>query len=297
MRQDLAIAAYEPVARNLGLSVQEVAQSVIDIAVSGMYADVSGLVSRFGIDVREYSLLAFGGAGPMLSCFLARELKCKNVIVPQAPGVLSALGGLVADIKNDFIQVVFKNLNSNLADELKDGYAQLETAATNWLRGEQNYKDAYHLRYVADMRYVGQSYEIEVELEADWVKQKNIQASGVAFHRQHESLYEHSDETAQIQIITIRLVIAAPTITPFIKEEPPATEPLTPSYKVNCYADREWREASVYLRSQIRPGHSFDGPAVVAQDDTTVCIPSDFRVTADAFRNLVISPISKRSKR
>ena len=75
-----------------------------------MFSDVSGLLSRFGIDPRQFSLLAFGGAGPMLACLLARELGMKEVVVPTTPGVLSALGGLVGEIKNDFISTVYVDL-------------------------------------------------------------------------------------------------------------------------------------------------------------------------------------------
>ena len=102
----LAKAAIATLADPLGLSVHEAAEQVIKVAVSGMYAAVSGLVARFAIDPREFYFLAFGGAGPMISCFIARELNMKGVIVPPTPGVLSALGGLIADLKNDFIKTV-----------------------------------------------------------------------------------------------------------------------------------------------------------------------------------------------
>ena len=93
-------------ARALGRTIEETAEAIIQVAVSGMYAEVSGLVSRYGIDPREYAMLAFGGAGPMMGCFLAREIKVKEIVVPSSPGTLSALGGLIADLKSDFLKTV-----------------------------------------------------------------------------------------------------------------------------------------------------------------------------------------------
>lgn len=285
-------AAFKPIADQLGISVHETAQSVIDISISGMYADVSGLISRFGIDIRQYSILAFGGAGPMMACFLARELKCKSVIVPPVPGVLSAMGGLVADIKNDFIQVVFKDLGPGLRQELTDGFASLEKAAVSWLIDDQAYDGKYEVTYLADMRYVGQSYEIEVNLERDWVVKADIDAIAQAFHEQHRKLYEHSDDAATVQVINLRLVISGPTIAPFLQKEEPTDKPLKPVKEIDAYMDHQWCKVPVYLRSDVLPGHTFTGPAVVAQEDTTVCIPEDFVGTVDPYCNLILTPAS-----
>ena len=97
--------AITPLADSLSMTTEAAAESIIRIAISGMYLEISKLVSRQGIDPRDLSLIAFGGAGPMLACWLAEELSMKNVVVPLVPGVLSAFGGLVADIKNDFIKI------------------------------------------------------------------------------------------------------------------------------------------------------------------------------------------------
>ena len=137
--RDKARTAIAPLAEKLGLTVEQTAEAIIRIAVSGMYSDVSGLVSRFGIDPREFACLAFGGAGPMMACFLARELGMKEVVVPPAPGVLSALGGLIADLKNDFLETLYLDLDDAAAATVRTAFAKLEARALTWLRQDQGY--------------------------------------------------------------------------------------------------------------------------------------------------------------
>ena len=109
-----AEAAINTVADSLDLSREATAEAIIRVAVSGMYLEVSKLVSRHGIDPRDLDLIAFGGAGPMMACFLARELGMRRVIVPAAPGVLSAYGGVIADVRNDFIRTIYSDLDLSL---------------------------------------------------------------------------------------------------------------------------------------------------------------------------------------
>ena len=131
-----AEAAIGELAYQLGVTTHEAAESIIRIATSSMYTEVSGLVSRFGIDPREFYFLAFGGAGPMLACFLARDLNMKGVVVPPTPGVLSALGGLIADLKNDFIQTIYQDVTADLEATLRDAGAALKGRALEWLHDE-----------------------------------------------------------------------------------------------------------------------------------------------------------------
>ena len=119
-----ARAAVGTVAAKLGRGLEQAAEAIIQVAVSGMYREVGKLASRQGIDPRDFTLLAFGGAGPMLGCFLARELGMRQVLIPTAPGVLSALGGLVADVKNDFISTAYYPLSAAELPRLKADFDQ-----------------------------------------------------------------------------------------------------------------------------------------------------------------------------
>ncbi|NNM75271.1 hydantoinase/oxoprolinase family protein [Enterovirga aerilata] len=276
-------------ADKLGRSVEETAEAIIDIAVSGMYSDVSGLVSRFGVDPREFSCLAFGGAGPMLACFLARELRMKEVVVPLTPGVLSALGGLIADLKNDFIKTVYLDLAPGADEVIRGEFAGLRERALKWLRDDQGYGGEYALSYSAEMRYRGQSFEIDTPLDQAAIEAGDLEALGRAFHAEHERIYGHSDPHAAIQVVTVRLVISGKTRKPEIPKRELQPGPARRAGEIEVYLDGSKRRIGLYHRKELVPGQTLDGPAVVAQDDCTTVVPPGFTLAVDAFANLRIT--------
>jgi N-methylhydantoinase A len=284
-----ARAAVATIADRMKMSVVATAEAIIEIAVSGMYMEVSKLISRYGVDPREFALQAFGGAGPMMACFLAREIGMKSVVVPTTPGVLSALGGLIADIKNDFIATVFLNLDASSLPIIRRGYQALEAAALRWLREEQRYEGPHRFVYSADMRYQGQSYEIETVFDGADVEKGDVSAIAEAFHRRHEEVYDHSDRDAGVQVINLRLVIVGQSPKP---EFPRATEvrvPAKPSGTWRVYHDGAEHEVPVFARSDMMAGHYFKSPAIVTQSDCTTCIPAGFLGRVDSYRNLILT--------
>lgn len=286
--RDLARAAVGTLARELDRTIEETAEAIIAIAVSGMYSDVSGLVSRFGIDPREFSLLACGGAGPMIACFLARELGMKEVVVPPTPGVLSALGGLIADMKNDFIKTVYADLEGDVATVLRNEFATLREDARKWLREDQGYEGDSELIYSAEMRYKGQSFEVDTVLDPGAIEAGDLAALADAFHAEHRRLYGHADRAARVQIISIRLVISGKTAKPEVPRLPLTPGRAPCAQRIEVHLDGRPREIGLYQRENLRPGQSLDGPAVVSQDDCTTILPPDFTATVDEFGNLRI---------
>lgn len=289
-----ARAAWQPLADALNISVEETAETAIELAVSSMYSDTSGLLSRFGLDPREFWFLAFGGAGPMMGCFLARELNMKGVIVPPTPGVLSALGGLVADMRNDFIRTLYRDLDAALTDTLATEAEALSLRARSWLREQHDADMPFTLHYSADMRYRGQSFEIEVALEAAWLTRGDIAALHDAFDRQHQQLFGHCDADAPVQIINLRLVIASPTPKPTLNRLAPASGPVAVEKQVSAWIDGAWHQVDVVLRARLLAGHQLIGPVIVAQEDCTTCVPPQMQVQVDAFGNLLITPLETR---
>ena len=286
-----ARAAWQPLAERLGITVEETAETAIELAISSMYGDTSGLLSRFGLDPREFWFLAFGGAGPMMGCFLARELNMKGVIVPPTPGVLSALGGLVADIRNDFIRTLYSDLDAMLADSLTTEADALSQRARHWLSEQHGAHMPFTLHYSADMRYRGQSFEIEVALEPEWLTQANVSALHAAFDRQHQQLFGHFDASAPVQIINLRLVIASPTPKPTLNTLATASAPVEVSKQVSAWIDGAPHQVDVVLRASLLAGHHLFGPVIIAQDDCTTCVPPGMQVDVDNFGNLLITPV------
>lgn len=292
--RERARAVVGDLARPLGRSVEETAEAIIRIAVSGMYTDVSALVSRFGIDPREFSCLAFGGAGPMMACFLARELGMREVVVPLTPGVLSALGGLIADLKNDFIKTLYADLTPDLAPALREAFAELKTRGLAWLHGDQGYEGDAALACSAELRYRGQSFEIDTAIDAASAEAGDVAAIAAAFHAAHERVYGHADRHAALQVISLRLVVSGRTVKPDLPRHDLVAGPAPMVRTTTAYLDGAEREVAVYRRDDLRPGQTFAGPAIVTQDDCTTILPPGLAARVDDYANLRISPEAAR---
>jgi N-methylhydantoinase A len=284
-----ARAVVGELATKLGSTVEETAEAIIAIAVSGMYSDVSGLVSRFGIDPREFSLLGFGGAGPMLACFLARELRMKEVVVPLTPGVLSALGGLIADLKNDFIKTIYQDLGKAAVAGIRGEFELLKERALDWLQKDQGYTGDYELTYSAEMRYRGQSFEIDTTLRAADIESGDVEALANAFHAEHRRIYGHADPHAPIQVVSVRLVISGKTNKPEFPRRELKPGVAAPETQIEVFLDGAKRRIGVFKRAALEPGQTLQGPAVIAQDDCTTIVPPGFDLLVDAFGNLRIT--------
>jgi N-methylhydantoinase A len=295
--RDAACRAIEALAAKLGSDPYRTAEAIVEVAVSGMYAGVSRIVSRFGIDPRMFSLLPFGGAGPMLACHFARALGMEQVVVPTTPGVLSALGGLIADTKNDFVKTTYYDLDAASLRQLREDAASLSRAAHAWLAGQtQGHEGEARLAVSADMRYKGQSFEIDTPLELRWLEEENIAALSEAFHREHARLYGHSDPDARIQVVALRLVISSATPKPALRHIEVATSPAEPDSIVKVWMDGAWRDAALFQRAKLLAGHRIEGPAVIAQDDCTTCVLPGFSGDVDAYGNLILMQHAQRSR-
>ncbi|REC93821.1 hydantoinase/oxoprolinase family protein [Kushneria indalinina] len=277
--------AVGQLAETLGQPVEATAEAIVNVAISGMYAGISRLVSRFGIDPRQFSLMPFGGAGPMLACYLARTLHMQTIAVPTTPGVLSALGGLIADTRNDFVRITWYDLTQATLERLDQDRAALEREARDWIVEEAG-DAAPELTLSAEMRYKGQSFEIETPLTVEDVRHGKLSALRDAFHREHERLYHYRDEGADIQVVSLRLIATVPTPKPTLKTIETAREPARPCDHVQAWMDGAHRRVALYRRSDLRSGHRFEGPAIVAQDDTTTSVLPGFSVSVDGWGNL-----------
>lgn len=289
--------AMQPLVDRIGRSVEDTALAVIDIAISGMYLEISKLVARQGIDLRDFTLMAFGGAGPMLAPMLATELGVTQILIPPAPGIVSALGSLVADIRNDLIASIYLPLDETSMPNIVAAFAKLRSDAERWLRQDQNFDGPHTLSYAADMHYAGQSFEIEVALPETDVLAGDTAAIASAFHRRHHEIYAFSNPNAEINVINLRLAIIAKTEQPALSDLPPHDGAAQPRTSAQVYCGGAWRTADVYDRDAFSSGQRLTGPAIVLQPDSTTWIPEGFRGEIDRHGNLVLMAPAGRVRR
>ena len=288
MDVDLARNAVGELAGKLGRGLEDTAQAILDIAVSEMFVEVEKLASRSGVDLRDFTLMPFGGGGPMLGAMLAREMGVRRVMAPRRPGVVSALGGLVADLRGNFIRTTFLDLSENALRELRQVLTELEAEGRSWLAA-QGHDGALELLFSADMRYAGQSYEIEVPIEAQWFERADLPAIQAAFHRLHDAIYDFHDPDGRIEVVNLRLsAVGAGPALDFPEEAETAQEAIA-QRTTPVFVDGARRDIALFARSDLHAGSLFEGPAVVAQEDTTFAIPTGVTARVDRFLNLHLS--------
>jgi N-methylhydantoinase A len=282
-----ARTAVGALAEQLGRGLEKTAEAILQIAVSGMYMEINKLIARYGIDLRDFALVTFGGAGPMLGGFLAKELGMNRVVIPAIPGVTSALGGLVADIRNDFVKTVFAT-TAAAAPNLPRVFAELKAQALDWLQREQHHAGDYMLHPSADMCYAGQSFEIEVALETGWVEAGDIEAILNAFHQQHDAVYAFSDPGAEVKIMNLRLVVAGAIPKPVPKPLAAGRGAAPALREIEVFFEGARHRVALYERAELLADHRIAGPAVIAQADSTCCLPKGFAGVVDGHGNLVL---------
>lgn len=281
----LAHRAVDELAQRLGRQVQQTAQAILDIAVSEMFVEVEKLASRAGVDLRDFTLMPFGGGGPMLGAFLARELGMRRVMAPRRPGVVSALGGLVADLRGDFIRTIFSPLSAASLPVIREAFAALAQEGRDWLAA-QGHDAAADLNLSCDMRYLGQSYEIEVVLSPQWLADGNAEAIEQAFHRTHEQLYDFHDPEGAIELVNIRLSAIGAGRTLSFPEAEEIDVAASPARRLPVFTGLGVETVDLHDRQTLVPGSTFSGPAVVVQEDTTFAIPGGAQARVDRHLNL-----------
>lgn len=284
--------AFQPIADQLNKTVEEAADQLIQVAVANMYTELSNVMEQQGFDPRDFSLLAFGGAGPVVANFLAREIHAKNVVVPPSPGTLCALGALTADFIHDAVLSKKICLQDYSINQLKQDYEKLSRKATDWV-SQQNIQhiNQTSILLLADARYQGQAFEIELPLSIDWLKQEqNIHQLIEAFHKLHQRQYGHRDDQAKIEFTHLRVrVIGETPPLPFSPVHESSGQSLKPYEYRRIFIEEKEYEASVYNRDTLSVGSIVNGPAVIEQDDTTTLILPNWAGSIGPSGNLVIS--------
>ncbi len=283
LSRELAEEAISKVARPLSLSIADAAQGIIAVATSVMIRELRSLMAKVGIDPREYSLIAFGGAGPIHAPLVADEVGVNQIIVPPHPGVLSALGALMADVRRDAVRTINKDLCDVTAKELQKYSRQMEEALISWLGDEGPIVQGNEVIRSADMRYKGQGYEISVILSEDTLE--NIDELERLFHRSHQRVYGHSDTGAPVELVSLRsrVIGKSPEVTLGIIPEAEEMSQVTCRGTRAIYYGGFVEMAKIYWAQDLKGGNALRGPAVVEQEDTTTLIPPGFVANYDRY--------------
>jgi N-methylhydantoinase A len=280
-------ALAEQVAARLGLDVADAAHGVYLLGCAGMARAVRAVTIERGRDPREFTLVAFGGNGPLFAAAMARSLEIGTILVPPTPGVFSALGLLEADVEHHLVRTFLRPLFGTKPSEIGAAVAEMEQEAETLLRAEGS-RAAVEISRSIDLKYQGQSFELTVPLPASWTDEA-LRTLAVDFGREHERTYGHQAEGDPIQMVNLRLT--ARVLRP--ADRPP----------IRIQEDRAARGGD--RRAYFGPTHgtiatpvvtraALDatprvGPLLVDEYDATTLVPPGCAAHLDPDRNIIIS--------
>jgi N-methylhydantoinase A len=270
--------------RELGIgSAVATAQGILEVANTVMARALRVVSAERGFDPADFTLVPFGGAGPLHACELAQTLGIRRILVPRFPGILSALGAVWADSVRDYSASLGVSFAPNsevetISSLLHSRLAALETRASAEATGSAEQTQA------VDMRYAGQGYELTVPWDGEELPQLID-----AFHTQHQRLFGHSDASRAVDLVTLRLrirvVSQAPEERPIDAGTPDAEHARVDSRRVRF--ERQ-RDVPVYDRELMRAGNRIAGPAIVSQMDSTTLVLPGWQVQVNAWGDLIL---------
>ena len=283
-------AVRESVAEPLGVGVDAAARGILDVANANMERALRVVSVERGHDPRRFTLVAYGGAGPLHAAELAAELDVPRVVVPGSAGVLSALGLLISDAVYEEGVSAVRPWAAVDPSDLTARFDGLEAEAAERLESDGHPPERRRIERAVDLRYRGQSFDLRVPVPAGGLDEAALATLADRFHDRHKRRYGHASPDEPIELVTVRLrargVVDPPTLS---ADDSGSTDP-DPRATRRATIGGETDATPVYDRSTLGPGASLDGPAVVEGVESTVVVPPGADATVDDLGNVVIEP-------
>jgi len=297
MQLDIAAArkaVAERIAGPLELDVVAAADGIVRIAVTQMANVVKRVTTERGLDVRDFAMVAYGGAGPLHAALVARELKIGRVIVPVAPGHFSAYGMLVTDLRRDFVRSLFARLADAPFDAFDRVFAQMEQQGRDEIRAAAPNAVEIVVKHSADMRYVGQEHAVSVDVPGALFADRDVAGIKARFDAVHDVRYGYSSRDENAEIVSLRLsvvgVIAKPEHAPIAAGATTSADAALIGLRPVEFGVLGGRiDTPVYAREKLAAGQRIAGPALVQEYASTTVLPPGDHLTVDRFGNLDIA--------
>jgi N-methylhydantoinase A len=280
------------VAEPLGVDVERAAAGMLEIATSAMANAVRSVTLQRGLDPRDFTLFAYGGGGPLHASAVARELQIGTVVVPEAPGLFSALGMLLADLRRDYVQTLFARLDNVDMDTLEREFQTLEAEGRAALESSFIPADRVMFERAADMRYVGQEHTVAVRVPAHVGNEADRATIKRLFDEVHQQRFSHSapDESADVVSLRVTAIgqLAKPQLPRIASGDRTPRGTARKGTRTILYAGFGEQTTTVWERSELLAGNVIPGPAVIEEAaSTTVVEPGDV-ATVNHFGHLII---------
>ncbi len=290
-----AFQALEALAARLDLDVYEAAEGINTIVASNMANAIRSRTVQKGHDPRHFSLVAFGGAGPLTAVEVARHLRIPEVVVPPYPGITSALGLLTTDLKYEFMRTEFMLSTHVVLDKLGRDVHEVTATAREQLDHDGISEDRIRILHGFDLRYLGQGYELRIPIPPGPLTETSLEEVWQAFHERHRTEYGHAFLENPIEIVNLR--VTAVGAMPTLAQPAPATgsgrleDAALGGRDMYFRVDGELQRirAEQFERSRLPVGATITGPAVIFQRDSTTVLPPATTGTIDERGNVIIA--------
>ena len=286
--EEAAQRAIADVAAAMGCDPIQAAQGIVDVANANIDRALRRVSVARGHDPRRFTLVTFGGAGGLHACAVADRLQIPRVLVPRYPGVLCALGLLVADVVIDYLRSVLLPVEDHTVEELVPLLESILTQARDDLKAEGIPRRHRHYRVSMDLRYVGQAYELNIPVDAT-VDIRDL------FHETHQRRYGHALPDRTVELVNLRVQAVGTVEHPeLLLEEVEGEEFAGATHLVPGDAERGEKTApdgtrlALYEREYLMPGARFSGGALIFQLDSTLYVPPGWSAWVDGYRNLIL---------
>ena len=293
LHRDKAYAAIaERIAGPLHLSVEAAAHGMLEILHNTMAGAIRAISIERGYDPRDFVLLACGGAGPLHAGRLAELLELPTVLIPRYSGVLSTLGLLHSDIKNDYVRTMLQRHNTFDLAALNAAFSDLVTHARAWLTAEGIAPAAQRLERFADLRYANQGYELTVSVPDGLFTETTLAQTLATFHQEHQRLYTYASPELPVELVNLRVSASGPARPWRFQPLPGAngTPPPPPATRAVYFPTAGgFVECSVYDYATLPSGASIAGPAIITQDLSTIVVQPQHQVHLDSYGNIIMT--------
>lgn len=288
---DRARFGLERVGRQLEMDPIRLAAGILEIADWNQVNAVRQVTVKKGLDPREYTMVAFGGSGPLQAGRVAQLLNLPYTLIPPRPGNVSAYGLLAADMKMDFVATAVQREDALQPPVLMDVLGRLEAEAVRRLTEEGVTSERQQLVRSADLRYFGEAYEVRIDLPAGQLDASTFRGAIERFHTEHERLYGYSYRGSQLtEFVNLRVIGVGLMARPRIAEVNHHEEDVPQVGSRPVYFGDGFLDCRVYSRASLHPGTQFSGPAVVEEYGSTFALQPEQRLSVDGFGNLLIEP-------
>ena len=285
----LSKKAIEGLARRLGLDVTETARGIVLVCCATIVKAIRRISVERGHDPGEFSLFAYGGAGPLLAHDVARELGIGTVVVPPSPGILCAEGLLNCDLRGDFVKTALMALGEDSAAPLNAVRRELEAAAEAWFEREAVPPERRQQLWSVDLRYKGQNFELSIPLADEDVDGAACASLIEDFHRAHETSYGFASPAEAIEFVNMKVKAVGAFDKPAVPTLGEMEFAAPAAHRRTLFGEPDWYETPVYRRDSLAPGQRLDGPAIIEQFDATTLIHPGDRAAVDGWGNLIIA--------